>query len=85
MRTFVTQMEALKRYRHGCEQTVTLQQVNVSEGGQAIVGNVSQRQQDAVPNHIPPQPLALTHDETLPMPIIESKEAVPATQDAKRK
>jgi hypothetical protein len=86
-RTFVTQLEALKRLRSGGEQTVTVQQVNVSEGGQAIVGNVTQGQQDAVPNHIPPQPLAITHDETLPMPIIGSKEAVPvaARPDAKRK
>jgi hypothetical protein len=40
-RTFVTQMEALKRYRTGCEQKVTVQHVSVSEGGQAIVGNVT--------------------------------------------
>jgi hypothetical protein len=40
-RTFTTQVEALKRYRTGGEQRVTVQHVNVSEGGQAIVGNVS--------------------------------------------
>jgi hypothetical protein len=86
-RTFVTQMEALKRYRMGGEQTVTVQQVNVSEGGQAIVGNVTQGQQDAVSNHIPPQPLAISHDPTLPMPIIGNNECVPvpATRNAKRK
>jgi hypothetical protein len=38
-RTFATQMEALKRYRTGGEQKVTVQHVSVSEGGQAIVGN----------------------------------------------
>ena len=87
MRTFVTQVEALKRYRMGGEQTVTVQQVNVSEGGQAIVGNVTQGQQDAVSNHIPPQPLAISHDPTLPMPIIGNNECVPvpATRNAKRK
>jgi hypothetical protein len=37
-RTFISQMEALKRYRTGGEQTVTVQHVNVSESGQAIVG-----------------------------------------------
>ena len=86
-RTFVTQMEAFKRYRMGGEQTITLQQVNVSEGGQAIVGNVTQGQQDAVSNHIPPQPLAISHDPTLPMPIIGNNECVPvpATRNAKRK
>src|SRR5215207_2796620 len=40
-RTFTTQVEALKRYRTGGEQRVTVQHVNVNEGGQAIVGNVS--------------------------------------------
>jgi hypothetical protein len=39
-RTFTTQMEALKRYRNGGEQKVTVQHVNVEDGGQAIVGNV---------------------------------------------
>ena len=39
-RTFTTQMEALKRYRTGGEQKVTVQHVHVNEGGQAIVGNV---------------------------------------------
>src|SRR6266446_4031969 len=41
-RTFATQMEALKRYRTGAEQKVTVQHVSVAEGGQAIVGNVTQ-------------------------------------------
>jgi hypothetical protein len=40
-RTFAMQMEALKRYRSGAEQKVTLQHVSVAEGGQAIVGNVT--------------------------------------------
>jgi hypothetical protein len=86
-RTYLSQMEGLKRYRMGGEQTVTVQQVNVSGGGQAIVGNVTQGQQDAVPNQVPAQPLALAHDETRPMPIIESNEGVlvPVPRNAKRK
>ncbi|MEQ8341502.1 MAG: hypothetical protein RID15_04020 [Marinovum algicola] len=39
-RTFATQMEALKRYRTGGQQKVTVEHVTVNEGGQAIVGNV---------------------------------------------
>jgi hypothetical protein len=39
-RTFTTQMEALKRYRTGGQQTVRVERVTVNEGGQAIVGNV---------------------------------------------
>ena len=41
-RTFAMQTEALKRYRTGGEQKVTVQHVSVNEGGQAIVGNVNQ-------------------------------------------
>jgi hypothetical protein len=40
-RTFAAQVEALKRYRSGGEQTVHVEHVTVNEGGQAIVGNVS--------------------------------------------
>jgi hypothetical protein len=41
-RTYVAQMEALKRYRTGGEQKVTVQHVSVTDGGQAIVGDVVQ-------------------------------------------
>ncbi len=40
-RTFVAQVEALKRYRTGGEQKVTVEHVTVKEGGQAIVGSVT--------------------------------------------
>jgi hypothetical protein len=40
-RTFAAQTEALKRYRSGGEPNVTVQHVSVSDGGQAIVGNVT--------------------------------------------
>jgi hypothetical protein len=40
-RTFAAQTEALKRYRSNGEQKVTVQHVTVSDGGQAIVGNVT--------------------------------------------
>jgi hypothetical protein len=40
-RTFAAQVEALKRYRSGGEQKMTVQHVHVADGGQAIVGNVS--------------------------------------------
>jgi hypothetical protein len=42
-RTFATQMEALKRYRAGDQQKVTVEHVDVHEGGQAIVGHVEQK------------------------------------------
>lgn len=40
-RTYATQMEALKRYRTGGQQKVTVEHVTVNQGGQAIVGAVS--------------------------------------------
>jgi hypothetical protein len=40
-RTHTMQLEALKRYRSGGEQTVRVEHVTVNEGGQAIVGNVT--------------------------------------------
>jgi hypothetical protein len=39
-RTYATQMEALKRYRTGGQQKVTVEHETVNEGGQAIVGAV---------------------------------------------
>jgi hypothetical protein len=40
-RTYTTQMDAFKRYRAKAQQTVRVEQVAVHEGGQAIVGSVS--------------------------------------------
>ena len=42
-RTFAAQLEALKRYRTGGEQRVTVEHVTVNDGGQAIVGNIAHR------------------------------------------
>ncbi len=42
MRTFTTQMEALNKYRTKGQQKITVQHVNVKDGGQAIVGDVNQ-------------------------------------------
>ena len=41
-RTFISQMEALKKYRQGGQQKMTVEHVHVNEGGQAIVGQVNQ-------------------------------------------
>ena len=42
-RTFVAQVEGLKRYRSKGEQRVIVERVNVESGGQAIVGDVQHR------------------------------------------
>ena len=59
-RTYIGQMEALKRYRTSGEQKVTVQHVSVSEGGQAIVGNVTQTPPDTKLNERVKSSAALT-------------------------
>jgi hypothetical protein len=41
-RTFPAQIEALNRYRNNGEPAITVQNVSVGDGGEAIVGNVTQ-------------------------------------------
>ena len=40
-RTYLAQMDALKKHRAKAQQTVRVERVNVESGGQAIVGDVS--------------------------------------------
>ena len=82
-RTFATQMEALKRYRTGGEQKVTVQHVSVSEGGQAIVGNVTQASRETKPDKATNSPPALADAQTAPMTNLG--ERAPAPVPLKRK
>jgi hypothetical protein len=72
-RTYTAQFEALKRYRSGAEQTVTVQNVSVSEGGQAIVGNVTQAA-GAAPEKVATAPPALTDARQPAMEILSESE-----------
>jgi hypothetical protein len=76
-RTFATQMEALKRYRTGGEQKVTVQHVSVSEGGQAIVGNVTQTPREAARDKAASSPPALPNAQQSPMPVLGERAASP--------
>jgi hypothetical protein len=76
-RTFAMQMEARKRYRTGGEQKVTVQHVSVSEGGQAIVGNVTQAGPETVPQKPNQSAQALTDARQTAMPIVGNPEGVP--------
>jgi hypothetical protein len=40
-RTYIAQMDAIKKYRAKAQQTVRVERVTVHEGGQAIVGDVT--------------------------------------------
>ncbi|MHC4154594.1 MAG: hypothetical protein ACYSW0_04650 [Planctomycetota bacterium] len=42
LRTYIAQMEAIKKYRTGGQQKMVIEHVHVNEGGQAIVGTVNQ-------------------------------------------
>ena len=42
MRTYTTQVEALSKYRTKGQQKITVQHVNVNDGGQAVIGDINQ-------------------------------------------
>ncbi len=42
LRTFMAQVEALKKYRTGGQQKMIVEHVHVNEGGQAVVGTINQ-------------------------------------------
>jgi hypothetical protein len=48
MRTYTMQVEALARKRRKGEQNITVKHVHIHPGGQAVVGNVNQREQQTV-------------------------------------
>jgi len=93
-RTFAMQMEALKRYRSGAEQKVTLQHVSVAGGGQAIIGNVTHAprknredqtaQEQAAEERPATLPQAIPDTNVVPMTIIgKSKEHDPLSVQRK--
>jgi hypothetical protein len=77
-RTFTLQMEALQRYRSGGEQTVTVQHVSVNEGGQAIVGNVTQAPPGNASAQAAEARSALTDAKPAPMTILGERVREPA-------
>jgi hypothetical protein len=83
-RTYTAQLEALKRYRSGAEQTVTVQNVSVSEGGQAIVGNVTQAA-GAAAEKVASAPPALTDARQPAMEILSESERMQVPLHVKRK
>jgi hypothetical protein len=78
-RTFAIQMEALNRYRGKGQQTVTVEQVNVNSGGQAIVGAIASGSADTTEaRNAPP---GITYEPGTPMrsPNAE-REAMPVSR-----
>jgi hypothetical protein len=84
-RTFTTQMEALKRYRTGGQQKVTVEHVTVNAVGQAIVGAVAAGGGVANGNQRQPHAKALSHAPQSPLwSESPERELVPVTGDAER-
>lgn len=81
-RTYAVQLEALKRYRTGGEQKVTVQHVTVSDGAQAIVGNVTTRSDTATG---PAGAARSIHSAAAPMPVLDARTPAPAKRRGRRK
>jgi hypothetical protein len=43
LRAYSTQVEVLRRLRHGGRQFVRVEHVHINDGGQAVIGNVAPR------------------------------------------
>jgi hypothetical protein len=85
-RTFIAQVEALKRYRSGGEQIVTVQHVSVSDGGQAIVGNVTQNPRETAPDKASSSTSAHAHSKAAPMKTLDEapRKATPARRKSSK-
>jgi hypothetical protein len=82
LRTYTAQVEALNRYRGKGQQKVTVEHVHVHQGGQAIVGTVTQGGGASSKTEVQPDaPGAITYEpgQALPGEIEEIREAVPIT------
>jgi len=82
-RTFTAQMEASKRYRAGGEPQVMVQNVSVSKGGQAIVGNVTRAAGETAPEKPANLTPALTDARQPAMTVLSNHE--PASVALRRK
>lgn len=99
LRTYTTQIEALSKLRRGGSQKVTVEHVHVYEGGQAIVGNVTQGGRGHLENghqaHAPTDPRALAvapvspvlcHDPARdPLPVASGEREGPVPNARRRK
>jgi hypothetical protein len=83
-RTSAIQVEVMQRLQSTGEQKITVQNVSVSEGGQAIVGNVTQNARDDNKAKAAISPALITDAHATPMPIIERSEQ-PVVVPAKRR
>ncbi len=81
-RTYVSQVDALKRYRSKNEAGLTVRTVSVQDGGQAIVGHITHQASNGGPPEPATGPLAITDAKLTPMPSLGNRrpERVPRVQ-----
>ena len=84
-RTFATLVGALKHYRSGGEQKLTVRHVSVNDGGQAIVGTVNQAPRDVLPEKTPNATPALTDARQTEMEIVGERKRAPIPLRRRRK
>ena len=84
-RTFTAQMEASKRYRAGGEPQVMVQNVSISKGGQAIVGNVTRAAGETAPEKPANLTPALTDARQPAMTVMSNQEHASVALRRKRK
>lgn len=84
-RTFTTQVDALKRYRTGGQQKVTVEHVTVQPGGQAIVGTITNQgggriaKNEEQPHASEPRSLTYAPGTEMPCALEADREVVPVT------
>jgi hypothetical protein len=84
MRTFTTQIETLKRYRGGAQQTVKVEHVHVHEGGHAIVGSVHTGGGAPKPKEQAHAQLTYAFEQEMRGPFEAERETVPQWGDEER-
>jgi hypothetical protein len=86
-RIFTEQIRLLNELQGGGEQKVAIQNFSVSEGGQAIVGNVMRPERQLSSDTSQNSPPALTRPQEAPMPMVEepSRTVVPVVREAAKR
>lgn len=84
-RTYTAQLEAFNRYRGAIGNKVTVQNVSVADGGQAIVGPVTQAAPATVHQMPAKAPPTLTDDRKPAMEILGDAKRIPEPVSAKNR
>ena len=78
-RTYMNQLAMLQQYRSGPEPKLTVHNVSVNDGGQAIVGHVTHKAADKVQPPPIESPRLVADQSGMAMPVIEQDDQVVAT------